>query len=104
MAHQHSPPSVPQGTEFQAADPYPDSDRDSGVGDDAGEDSDGLHDDNALHWSRGERDVREGGVGDFTIFVAFQGNMEDEDFPEKLDRVLNGIPSILELGKDTVGQ
>ena len=35
---------------------------------------------------------------DFTIFVSFGGNMEDEDFPEKLNTVLSGIPSMLDLG------
>jgi len=48
-----------------------------------------------------EQDTKDEGSGDeghFTIFVAFKGNLEDDDFAEKLDRVVNGIPSIIDLG------
>ncbi|XP_026097242.1 nuclear receptor coactivator 6-like isoform X3 [Carassius auratus] len=33
-----------------------------------------------------------------TIFVAFKGNMNDEDFQEKLDTILHGMPDMLLLG------
>lgn len=70
-----------------------DSDRDSGVGDDAGDDADritevDMHD-----------DTEEDGHGeDFTVFVAFQGSMDDEDFTQKLDVILSGIPNMLDMG------
>lgn len=99
MAHLHTPPQLSQETEFLEADN--DSDRDSGVGEDAGEDADDHHGETHRQMENvdeqdGEEDGDEG--ADFTIFVAFQGNMEDEDFQEKLDTVLSGIPSMLELG------
>lgn len=35
-----------------------------------------------------------------TIYVAFKGNMNDEDFQEKLDNILHGMPDMLLLGQD----
>ncbi len=35
-----------------------------------------------------------------TIYVAFKGNMNDEDFQEKLDTILKGMPDMLLLGQD----
>lgn len=37
-----------------------------------------------------------------TIFVAFKGNLDDEDFQRKLDTVLNGMPQVLSLGECTL--
>ncbi|XP_051947282.1 nuclear receptor coactivator 6-like isoform X2 [Xyrauchen texanus] len=37
-------------------------------------------------------------VENSTIYVAFKGNMGDEDFHEKLDAILNGMPDMLLLG------
>lgn len=39
-----------------------------------------------------------GGEGHSLIFVSFKGNMGDEDFQNKLDSVLNGIPDMIQLG------
>lgn len=100
MAHQHTPPHLSQGTEL--LDAYSDSDRDSGVGDDAGEDADNCHGSTVTHEERVDKqDGKEESSGegeDFTIYVAFQGNMDDEDFTEKLNTVLSGIPNILDMG------
>lgn len=38
-----------------------------------------------------------------TIFVAFKGNLDDEDFQQKLDNILNGMPQMLLLGKGSLG-
>lgn len=35
-----------------------------------------------------------------TIFVAFKGNLDDADFQEKLDNILNGMPQMLLLGEE----
>ncbi|CDQ90105.1 unnamed protein product [Oncorhynchus mykiss] len=94
MAHQHLPLELPQWTAVPDRDTESDSDRDSGVGEDAG-----SHRGNDISHRQdgvGER----GGEGDFTIFVAFRGNMDDEDLQEKLDNILNGMPSMLELDSD----
>lgn len=100
MADQHSPPEMSQKTEY--LEPDNESDRDSGVGEDAGEDADTYN-----QYSVNEEDEdmemdnmnrNDGESEDFTVFVAFQGNMEDEDFNGKLDTVLNGIPNILNMG------
>lgn len=37
-----------------------------------------------------------------TIYVAFKGNMTDEDFQKKLEAILNGIPDMLLLGQSLV--
>ncbi|KAG2461318.1 NCOA6 protein, partial [Polypterus senegalus] len=37
---------------------------------------------------------------DFNIFIAFKGNMEDEDFKDKLDKILKGVPFMIGLGLD----
>lgn len=100
MAHRCPPPQLPQRTED--LEPDNDSDRDSGVGDDAGEDADSCHESMVAEEERvNQQDVTEecGNEGqDFTVFVAFQGNMEDEDFTQKLDTVLSGIPDMLDMG------
>lgn len=35
---------------------------------------------------------------DSTIFVAFKGNLDDDDFKQKLDIILNNVPGLLHLG------
>lgn len=104
MAHQHTPPQLSQRTEYLETDN--DSDRDSGVGEDAGDDADSCHGSTVAQGEREGREVNKqdgmeensGEGGDFTVFVAFQGNMEDEDFTHKLDTILSGIPNILDMG------
>ena len=78
-----------------------DSNGDSGVEEDVVEDTggcqgSGTQDDCVEEASKEESN---GDEGHFTIFVAFKGNLEDEDFAEKLNRVVHGIPSIIDLGK-----
>lgn len=34
-----------------------------------------------------------------TIFVAFKGNLGDDDFQQKLDTILYGMPQMLSLGE-----
>ncbi|KAJ3586602.1 hypothetical protein NHX12_012998 [Muraenolepis orangiensis] len=96
MAHPHLPPQQPHGTKMMEGDN--DSNGDSGVEEDVVEDADGCH------GSGTEEDfIEQESSGDeehFTIFVAFKGNLEDEDFAEKLERVVNGIPSIIDLGSE----
>nr|XP_043893542.1 nuclear receptor coactivator 6 [Solea senegalensis] len=102
MAHRPALPELSQRTEHLELDN--DSDRDSGVGDDAGEDADSCHgstetQEEQVNTQDGMEET--GGEGDvFTIFVAFQGNMEDEDFTQKLDSVLSGIPNVLDMGSE----
>ncbi|CAB1336062.1 unnamed protein product [Coregonus sp. 'balchen'] len=102
MAHQHPPLELSEWTAVPGGDPDSDSDRDSGVGEDAGEDAGSHHGNDISHRQDGvgERGGEEEGEGDFTIFVAFQGNMDDEDFQEKLDNILNRMPSMLELDSE----
>lgn len=38
-----------------------------------------------------------------TIFIAFKGNLDDDDFQQKLDKILNGMPQMLSLGEGTLG-
>ena len=101
MAHRCTPPELSQGTEY--LEPDNDSDRDSGVGEDAGEDADSCHGSRVTQEEEvNKQDGMEengGDAEDFTVFVAFQGNMEDEDFTQKLDTILNGIPNILDMGQ-----
>lgn len=99
MADQHSPPEMSQKTEY--LEPDNESDRDSGVGEDA-EDADPY---NQYSVNEEDEDVEldnvnenDGESEDFTVFVAFQGNMEDEDFIRKLDAILSGIPNMLNMG------
>lgn len=93
MAHQHSPPH-PQGTQLVEADG--DSDMDSGVGDEAGEDAESpVTDEDGVS-------ERDDAGGEFTVFVAFKGNMEDEDFAKKLEAVLSGIPNALDMGQTRI--
>lgn len=93
MAHRHAAPQLSQRTED--LEPDNDSDRDSGVGDEAGEDADSCH---GSPVTEEENYNKQDGTEDFTVFVAFQGNMEDEDFTQKLDTILSGIPNILDMG------
>jgi len=102
MAHRCPLPLPSQGTEH--LEPDNDSDRDSGVG----EDADSCH-------GGAEEEEEEGGGGEeeeegvntqsgveeegSAVCIAFQGNMEDEDFPQKLECVLRGIPNMLALGE-----
>ncbi|XP_034551127.1 nuclear receptor coactivator 6 isoform X2 [Notolabrus celidotus] len=102
MAHRRSPPQPSQRTEY--LEPDNDSDRDSGVGEDAGEDADSHHgstvtEDENGSMQDGTEESRDVGR-DSTVFVAFQGNMEDEDFTHKLETILNGIPNMLDMGPD----
>lgn len=100
MAHQSPVPSLSHRTESLERDS--DSDIDSGVWDDADEEAD--HCIGSIK-TREEKDNKQNEVGapgaeggDFTVFVAFGGNMDDEDFTQKLDTILNGIPNILDMG------
>lgn len=104
MACRRTPPHLSRRTEFFGADN--DSDMDSGVWDDAGDDADSCAGSTVMEEETvtsqddtGENDT-EG--EDFTVFVAFQGNMEDEDFKQKLDSILSGIPNMLDMGKSVV--
>lgn len=100
MAQRRSSPQTSQRTENLELDN--DSDRDSGVGEDAVEDADSYHgstvtDDENVSMQDGTDENSDEG-GDSTVFVAFQGNMEDEDFTQKLETILNGIPNMLDMG------
>lgn len=100
MAHRRNPPQLSQRTEYLDAEN--DSDRDSGVGDDAGEDADSCRgstvtEEEKVNKQHCTEENSENGE-EFTVFVAFQGNMEDEDFKQKLDNVLSGIPDMLDMG------
>lgn len=99
MAQQHTPPHS-QRTQFLEVDN--DSDMDSGVGDEAGEDAESGAESPVTDEERvlSQDDAEEpGGEGEeFTVFVAFKGNMEDEDFAKKLEAVLSGIPNVLDMG------
>uniref|UniRef100_A0A3Q1GRV4 Nuclear receptor coactivator 6 TRADD-N domain-containing protein n=1 Tax=Acanthochromis polyacanthus TaxID=80966 RepID=A0A3Q1GRV4_9TELE len=99
MAHQRTPPEVSQTTGHQDSDN--ESDRDSGVGEDAGEDADSCHGMATDDIKKQDGMEENNGEGeDFTVFVAFQGNMDDEDFTQKLDTVLSGIPDMLDMGSE----
>lgn len=97
---QSAPPRLSQRTEY--SEPDNDSDMDSGVWDDAGDDADSCLGSTVTEEEKvDEQDGTEGNGGGenaFTVFVAFQGNMEDEDFTQKLDSVLIGIPNMLDMG------
>uniref|UniRef100_A0A1A8AXI9 PAX-interacting protein 1 n=1 Tax=Nothobranchius furzeri TaxID=105023 RepID=A0A1A8AXI9_NOTFU len=82
--------------------PDGESDRDSGVGEDSGEDADSSEKCNVTEevGPMEQEDTRENGEEDFTVFVAFQGNMDDENFTQKLETILNGIPDVLNLGPE----
>lgn len=91
MAHQHSPPDSHR---TQLLEEDGDSDMDSGVGDEAGEDAE-----SPVPVSEQDHAEESGGEGgEFTVFVAFKGNMEDEDFAQKLEAVVSGIPNVLDMG------
>ncbi|NXH62992.1 NCOA6 protein, partial [Rhabdornis inornatus] len=40
---------------------------------------------------------QEAAPGDSTIFVAFKGNISDRDFKQKLDTILENVPSLLHM-------
>ncbi|TNN52251.1 Nuclear receptor coactivator 6 [Liparis tanakae] len=99
MAHRCPPPLPSQGTEH--LEPDNDSDRDSGVG----EDADSCHGGAEEEGGGGEEEegvnTQSGVEGEGSaVFIAFQGNMEDEDFSQKLECVLRGIPNMLALGPE----
>ncbi|XP_024915500.1 nuclear receptor coactivator 6-like isoform X3 [Cynoglossus semilaevis] len=101
MAHQGTASDLAHRAAHPESDS--DSDRDSGVGDDTVEDPDFSHG----ITDRPEGVLKQEDTGElcedgdeFTVFVAFQGNMEDEDFTQKLDAVLSGIPAVLDMGSD----
>lgn len=88
MAEQQCPSELSQWTASNETDPN--AEQDSGV-----EDAD---DDGSSSASiTAQTSVMEE-EGHSVIFVAFKGNMDDEDFQRKLDNVLNGIPDVLQLG------
>lgn len=49
----------------------------------------GLEEDDMNHDSLSE---------DSTIFVAFKGNIDDDDFNQKLGTILHDVPSLLHMG------
>lgn len=95
MAHRRTPPPLSQRTEY--LEPDNDSDRDSGVGEDDDSCHGGTVTEEKDNTQDGTEENSEEGE-DFTVFVAFQGNMEDEDFIHKLDTILSGIPNMLDMG------
>lgn len=100
MPHHRTAPEMPQKTESLG--PDNESDRDSGVGEDAGEDADSCPEHSATEddvMKHEDMDGNGGSQEDFTVFVSFQGDMDDEDFSHKLNTVLSGIPNILDMGK-----
>uniref|UniRef100_A0A3B3ZUL9 Nuclear receptor coactivator 6 TRADD-N domain-containing protein n=1 Tax=Periophthalmus magnuspinnatus TaxID=409849 RepID=A0A3B3ZUL9_9GOBI len=74
-----------------------DSDRDSGVGGDAGEDDETCSGSSAEASENENTQYDNTLEGEFTVFVSFKGNMEDEDFTQKLDSILSGIPDMLDM-------
>lgn len=100
MAHRCTPPSPSQRTDH--LEPDNDSDRDSGVGE---EDADSCHGDAGTEEEEVNKrtscteEKSSGGEGQASaVFIAFRGNMEDEDFSLKLDSILSGIPNMLDMG------
>lgn len=95
MAQQPGPPEVTwhagsPGVALSAED-------DSGLED--GDDVCGDHGNSGLARSpnpHGEKECA-------TIFVAFKGNLDDADFQQKLDTILNGMPHVLSLGECALG-
>lgn len=100
MAHRRPVPSPSHRTESMEGDN--DSDIDSGVWDDADEEADhclgSIKTEEEEDNKQDEVEGNGGEGGDFTVFVAFRGNMDDEDFTQKLDAILSGIPNILDMG------
>lgn len=100
MAHPRSIASLSHRTE--SLERNSDSDIDSGVWDDADEEADhylgslNVEEKQEKKQDEVEENSEEG--EDFTVFVAFRGNMDDEDFTQKLDNILSGIPNILDMG------
>lgn len=101
MAHRRSAPSLSHRTE--SLERSNDSDIDSGVWDDADEEADrcigNINVEEEDENKQDEVEEKSGEGEDFTVFVAFRGNMDDEDFTEKLDNILSGIPNILDMGE-----
>ena len=100
MAHRRPVPSLSHRTETVECDN--DSDIDSGVWDDADEEADqcpgSIKTEEEEDNEQDEVEENGGEGADFTVFVAFQGNMDDEDLPQKLEAILSGIPNILDMG------
>lgn len=108
MAHRRPVNSLSHATESLECDN--DSDIDSGVWDVADEEADRClgsvkteeeednKDDGVENNKQDEVEENGGEGGDFTVFVAFRGNMDDVDFTKKLDAILSGIPNILDMG------
>lgn len=100
MAHRRSVPSLSHRTE--SLEHSNDSDIDSGVWDDADEEADrcigNMNMEEEEENKQDEVEEKSGEGEDLTIFVAFRGNMDDEDFTQKLDNILSGIPNILDMG------
>lgn len=91
MAQQPSPPEITWCTGSSGV--ALDTEDDSGL-----EDGDDMCGNNELHglaWSPNPHRKKECA----TIFVAFKGNLDDDDFQQKLDTVLNGMPQMLLLGE-----
>lgn len=42
------------------------------------------------------------GEDDFTVWIAFKGNMKDGDFSNKLDQIVNNMPCLLKMGKNCI--
>lgn len=99
MAHGRPAPSPSHRTEASECDG--DSDIDSGVWD-ADEEADcclgSVKTGEKGDSKQDEAEESGGEAGDSAVFVAFRGNMDDEDFTQKLDAVLSGIPNILDMG------
>ncbi|XP_034028481.1 nuclear receptor coactivator 6 isoform X2 [Thalassophryne amazonica] len=95
MAHQRTTP-LSQRTEY--FEPGNESDGVSGVCVD--EDADSCHGNTETREEKVDKQDGENWQEDFRVFVAFRGNMEDEDFTEKLDAISSGIPNMLEMGSE----
>lgn len=101
MAHRRTPPLL-LSQKTESLEPGNDSDIDSGVWDDAAEDADHClgstlrEEEKVIQQDEVEEDSQE--TGDYTVFVSFQGNMKDDDFTQKLDTILSGIPNMLDMG------
>uniref|UniRef100_A0A8C2Z8H9 Nuclear receptor coactivator 6 TRADD-N domain-containing protein n=1 Tax=Cyclopterus lumpus TaxID=8103 RepID=A0A8C2Z8H9_CYCLU len=97
MAHRCTPPLPSQGTEH--LEPDNDSDRDSGVGEDADSCHGGAEEEEEEEEGVNKQSGTEENEGEGSaVFIAFQGNMEDEDFSQKLESILSGIPNMLHMG------
>lgn len=91
MAQQPSPAEITWGTGSPGV--ALSAEDDSGLED--GEDMCGKH----RNSSPGQSPNPHGETECTTIFVAFKGNLNDDDFQQKLDTVLNGMPQMLLMGE-----